>query len=132
MSEQQRMLLATLHHLLDDSVLLMGDRIPDKARSDASLSGRTLPWAYVRPTTVKHISDTLRTCDAYDWPVTIQGGMTGLAGGANPERHDVVIALDRFSGVEEIDTAAGTMTVKAGTILETAQNAAEEDRHGGY
>ncbi|MDB5552534.1 MAG: oxidoreductase [Rhizobium sp.] len=126
MSEQKRMLLAALQHLLDDTVLLMGDRIPEKARSDASLSGKALPWAYVRPTTVKHISDTLRACDVYRWPVTVQGGMTGLAGGANPERHDVVISLDRLSGVEEIDAAAGTITVLAGTILEVAQKAAEE------
>lgn len=126
MSRLQEDVLSALQYLLDDSVLLMGDRIPEKARSDASLSGNRLPWAYVRPTTLKHITDTLRACNTYRWPVTIQGGMTGLAGGANPKRHDVVVALERFSGIEEIDTAAGTMTLKAGTVLEVAQKAAEE------
>ena len=126
MGEDRRILLAALSELLDETVLLSGDRIPEKARSDASRSGRDLPWLYVRPTTVEHVRITLQACNAYRWPVTVQGGMTGLAGGANPDRGDVVIALDRLAGIEEIDTAAGTMTVKAGTVLEAAQKAAEE------
>ena len=126
MSERQDDLLTALQSRLDDTVLFVGDRIPEKARSDASLSGHDLPWAYVRPTALEHITAALSACHAHGRAVTIQGGMTGLAGGANPERHDVVIALDRFSGIEEIDTAAGTMTVKAGTVLEVAQKAAEE------
>jgi FAD/FMN-containing dehydrogenase len=52
--------------------------------------------------------------------------MTGLAGGGNPGKHDVVLSLERFSGVEEIDTAAAVMTVRAGTPLEMAQKAAAE------
>ena len=118
--------LAALWQVLDDSALLVGQRIPKKARSDASLSGRHLPVAYVRPTTIEQISTTVGTCNDHGVPVVIQGGMTGLAGGANPVEGSLVLSLDRFSGIEEVDTAAGTMTVKAGTILETAQRAAEE------
>ena len=111
---------------LDESALLTGDRIPGKARSDASLSGRHLPIAYVRPTTIEQISATLRICNEHRIPVVVQGGMTGLAGGANPIENSLALSLDRFSGAEEIDTAAGTMTLKAGTVLEVAQRAAEE------
>ncbi|MCB1444480.1 MAG: FAD-binding oxidoreductase [Rhizobiaceae bacterium] len=120
------MLLTALSGQLDETILLTGDRIPEKARGDASQSGRALPWLYVRPTTVDHVRIALGACNARRWPVTIQGGMTGLAGGANPERQDVVITLDRLAGIEEIDTAAGTMTLRAGTVLEVAQKAAEE------
>jgi FAD/FMN-containing dehydrogenase len=117
---------AALSQALDESILLTGERIPEKARSDASLSGRHLPVAYVRPTTIEQISTTLRICNDHRIPVIVHGGMTGLAGGANPVESSLVLSLDRFSGIEEIDTAAGTMTVKAGTVLEMAQRAAEE------
>jgi FAD/FMN-containing dehydrogenase len=118
--------LTALSRALDDSTLLTGDRIPAKARSDASLSGRLLPIAYVRPISIEQISATLRICNDHRMPVVAQGGMTGLAGGANPVENSLVLSLDRFSGIEEIDTAAGTMTLKAGTVLEVAQRAAEE------
>jgi FAD/FMN-containing dehydrogenase len=118
--------LAALSQMLDESTLLTGDRIPMKSSSDASLSGQHLPIAYIRPTSVEQISATLRTCNEHRVPVVAQGGMTGLAGGANPVENCLVLSLDRLSGIEEIDTAAGTMTLKAGTVLEVAQRAAEE------
>ena len=41
-----------------------------------------------------------------------QGGLTGLAGGATPRAGDIVLSLERIAGIEEIDTAAATMTVR--------------------
>lgn len=117
---------AALSDALDDSTLLSGDRIPEKARGDASLSGRHLPVAYVRPASVEEISATLRICNDHRVPVVVQGGMTGLAGGANAIENSLALSLERFSGIEEIDSAAGTMTLKAGTVLETAQRAAAD------
>ncbi|WP_409410902.1 FAD-binding oxidoreductase [Bradyrhizobium sp. sBnM-33] len=119
-------LLGALQQALGDQLVLTGERIPTKARSDSSHTGHHLPMIYIRPCSVEEISKALRVCNSYRNPVVVQGGMTGLAGGANPDPNDVVIAMDLLSGVEEIDTAAGTMTVLAGTILEVAQKAAEE------
>jgi FAD/FMN-containing dehydrogenase len=126
MSLHEEDFLGALRRILDPSVVFRGDRIPAKARSDASQTGRHLPWVYIRPRTVDELVTALRACNIYTMPVVTQGGLTGLAGGANPRRKDIVIAMDLLSGVEEIDTAAGTMTVKAGTVLEVAQKAAEE------
>ena len=117
---------AALSEALDDSTLMTGDRIPAKARSDASLSGRHLPIAYVRPTDVEQVAATLRICNDHRVPVVTQGGMTGLTGSANPAENSLVLSLDRLVGIEEIDAAGGTMTVKAGTVLEVAQRAAED------
>ncbi|MGA7778185.1 MAG: FAD-binding oxidoreductase, partial [Paraburkholderia sp.] len=55
-----------------------------------------------------------------------QGGMTGLAGGAIPRASDIALSLERLAGVEEIDPASATMTVLAGTTLQTAQEAAAQ------
>ncbi|AMA59999.1 FAD-binding oxidoreductase [Bradyrhizobium sp. CCGE-LA001] len=119
-------LLKALQQALGDHVVLTGERIPAKARSDKSRIGHHSPMIYIRPRSVEHISSALRLCNTYCSSVVVQGGMTGLAGGANPERKDVVIAMDLLAGIEEIDTAAGTMTVLAGTVLEVAQKAAED------
>jgi FAD/FMN-containing dehydrogenase len=119
-------LVRVLLDLLGEHIVLTGGRIPEKARSDASQTGRQLPMVYIRPRSVEDVSKALRACNAYRYPVVVQGGMTGLAGGANPGNRDIVIAMDLVAGVEEIDAAAGTMTVLAGTVLETAQKAAED------
>ncbi|MDE3815945.1 FAD-binding oxidoreductase [Sinorhizobium meliloti] len=110
---------------LGDAVLT-GDRIAERHRGDSSLTGRILPLAVVRPASVAEVADALRICNAHRQAVVPQGGLTGLAGGANPCAGDVAISLERLSGIEEIDAAAGTMTVLAGTPLEVAQRAAED------
>lgn len=112
--------------LLGPQGFLTGDRIPEAARSDASRTGRALPLAVLRPATVEEVSAALALCHAAGQPVVPQGGMTGLAGGANPRAGDIALSLQRLSGIEEIDAEAATMTVRAGTVLQTAQEAAEK------
>ncbi|MDH6268872.1 FAD/FMN-containing dehydrogenase [Rhizobium sp. SG_E_25_P2] len=119
-------LLQALLDALGEDVVFIGERIPAKAKSDESRTGHAMPTIYLRPRRVSDVSEALRLCNAARRPVTIQGGMTGLAGGANPDAGDVALSLDRLAGVEEVDRDAGAMTVWAGTVLETAQKAAEE------
>jgi FAD/FMN-containing dehydrogenase len=126
MSRHQEDFLKVLFSVLDETVLFMDDRIPEKARSDASQTGRTLPLVYIRPVSVEQVAAALRVCNVYGYPVVAQGGMTGLAGGANAGIDEIAIAMDLLAGIEDIDIAAGTMTVLAGTVLEVAQKAAEE------
>jgi len=47
-----------------------------------------------------------------------------LCGGGNPRDGELAISLERLSGIEELDTASMTMTVKAGTPLQVIQEAA--------
>lgn len=114
-----------LRTALGDDAVLVGDDVGDRYRSDASLTGTMLPKAVLRPSSVDGVAIALRICNLRGQTVVPQGGMTGLAGGANPNGEDIVLSLERFSGIEEIDASALTMTVKAGTPLETAQRAAE-------
>ena len=107
-------------------IVLTGTEIGERHRSDASLTGRELPKAVIRPKSSEEISAVLHLCNENGQAVVVQGGLTGLAGGANADSDAVVISLERFTGIEEIDPQAGTMTVRAGTPLEVAQRAAEE------
>lgn len=106
-----------------DSVFV-GDDIPAAVISDESASGTQRPRILLRPRSVESVSAAMRICSRHGQAVVPQGGMTGLAGGACPRAEDVALSLDRLSGIEEIDPDGMTMTVKAGTILQVAQEAA--------
>ncbi len=118
-------IIEDLRKALGDEAVLTGDDRGDRHRSDASQTGKALPLAVLRPATVEAVAEALRICNEHEQGLVPQGGMTGLAGGANPAADDIALSLERLSGVEEIDAAAQTMTVKAGTTLEAAQAAAE-------
>ncbi|MEI2298676.1 FAD-binding oxidoreductase [Ensifer sp. MJa1] len=107
-------------------IVLSGTDIGERHRSDASLTGLDLPKAVIRPTSSDEIAAALRLCNARGQAVVVQGGMTGLAGGANADGDAIAVSLERFTGIEEVDAQAGTMTVRAGTPLEVAQRAAED------
>lgn len=89
------------------------------AKSDKLVVG----VAYPRNT--NEVSDILRICHADGLPVTPQGGMTGMAGGAVPSVTSLLLSMERMRTIEEIDRVAATMTVQAGVPLQAVQNAAD-------
>lgn len=94
---------------------------------DASGGGRgVMPLALLRPASVGDIQAALAICFRYAIPVVPQGGRTGLSGGALPAADAVALSLSRYAGIESIDPVAGTMTLRAGTVLQQAQDAAEQ------
>ncbi|CAM2166401.1 putative FAD-linked oxidoreductase [Paraburkholderia sacchari] len=83
------------------------------------------PLALVRPRSIDDVSRTLALCTKLKQPVVPQGGLTGLARGAVALGGEIVLSMERFTGIESIDAAAGTITVRAGTPLQVVQEAAE-------
>lgn len=81
--------------------------------------------ALTYPRSTEQVSQILRYCNENNIPVVPQGGMTGLAGGGVPVTRSVVLSLERMRKIEEVDTAAATMTVEAGVVLEAVQKAAD-------
>jgi FAD/FMN-containing dehydrogenase len=53
--------------------------------------------------------------------------MTGLAGGAVPVVPSVLMSLERMRSIREFDRHAGTITVEAGVVMETVQQAADAE-----
>lgn len=104
--------------------VLTGDAIPPQHCTDWFNAHTHRPLALVRPGTPDEVARVMAICHRHGQPVTPQGGLTGLVAGATPNEGDVALSLARLNGVEEIDTAAGTLTVLAGTPLQTAQEAA--------
>jgi FAD/FMN-containing dehydrogenase len=117
-------LLADLTAALGPGAVLSGAEVPARAMSDASETGRHLPSILLRPTTTAEVSAALAICARHNQSVVPQGGMTGLAGGANPAKGEIALSLDLLSGVEDIDPEAACITLRAGTVLQVAQEAA--------
>ena len=106
------------------SDLVQTASIDHRFSGDWSSVAHIEPKAVVLPRTTNDVSLALAICNDYRQPVVTQGGLTGLAGGATPRLGDVVINVERMSGVVEIDRDAATITVWAGTTLQAAQDAA--------
>jgi FAD/FMN-containing dehydrogenase len=118
--------LQALRRTLGEGAVLVGDDVPERNRNDWSSQAPTRPLAVVRPVDAAGVSAALKTCAAAGLKAVPQGGLTGLCGGARPEDGWVAISLERMVGIEEVDPAGSTMTVKAGTPLEAVQRAADE------
>ena len=119
-------LLASLQEALGADGVRTGTEIGERALTDWTGQTPTRPAALLLPRTTEQVSRALALCHAAHQPVVPQGGMTGLAGGAIARSGDVALSLERLSGIEEIDPAAATLTVCAGTTLQVAQEAAAE------
>ena len=105
--------------------------------SDGDLSAWEVDWrkrshgkalAVVRPATTAEVAAIVRACAAANVSLVAQGGNTGLVGGSVPDASgsQVVLSLQRMTTVRATDTANLTMTVDAGCILQTLQEAAEQ------
>jgi FAD/FMN-containing dehydrogenase len=113
---------------LSPGAVVSGADIGARHHSDWTRQAACPPLAVLRPRTTEEVSLVLRRCHAASQPVVVQGGLTGLAGGATPRPGEVALSLERLVGVEDVDTAGGTMRVLAGTPLAVVQDTAE--RHG--
>lgn len=111
---------------LGTAQVLTGSEIAEKYKSDWFSYSAHTPSAVVRPDTPEKVAAVLRICCKYRQSVTVQGGLTGLVGGAAPRENDVVLSLERLNGIEELDPSAATITVRAGTPLQAVQDAARE------
>ena len=105
--------------------------------TDGDLSAYTQDWrkraqgkalAVVRPANTGEVAALVKACAAAGVSLVPQGGNTGLAVGSVPDASgtQVVLSLQRMNAVRALDTANLTLTVEAGCILQSVQEAAEK------
>ncbi len=82
-----------------------------------------MPHAVVKPGTPEEVSELLKICHANRIPVTPRGAGTGLSGGALPVKNGLVISMERFNKILNIDELNLQATVEPGVITEVFQNA---------
>src|ERR1044071_1837800 len=101
-------LIASLQEACSAPVLTGAD-ISEKHQQNCSAEAPGMPLAVVRPASTDEGAAVLRVCAAAGQPVVVQGGLSGLCGGANPRANEVALSLERLQGIEEIDAASMTM-----------------------
>ena len=84
------------------------------------------PDAVLRPGTAEEVSQIRRLCHEHHVPVTARGAGTGLSGGALPVHQGVVLSMERFNKIIDIDERNLQATVEPGVITEAFQNAVKE------
>jgi FAD/FMN-containing dehydrogenase len=118
--------------LLDDLRVAVG---PSQVLTEGDLSAYELDWrrryrgkalAVVRPGNTAEVAAVVRACARHGVSLVPQGGNTGLVGASVPDDsgRQVLLSTQRLQRIREIDTANLTMTVEAGCVLQTVQEAA--------
>ncbi|MGY4384959.1 glycolate oxidase [Pedobacter sp. UYP24] len=81
------------------------------------------PEVVVKPTNTGEVAALLKICNAHRVPLTPRGGGTGLSGAALPIYGGVLLSMEKFKSVIEIDTDNLQATVEPGVITEVFINA---------
>ncbi len=84
------------------------------------------PEVVVKPRTASEISEILKIANQEIIAVTVRGAGTGLTGGALPVCGGILISMERFNEILEIDTRNLQATVEPGVINEVFQNKVKE------
>ena len=120
--------------LIDELRALLG---ANQVLTEGDLSAWELDWrrrwrgralAVVRPGTSAEVAAVVRACARHGASLVPQGGNTGLVGGGVPDASgtQVLMSLTRLNRVRSIDRANLTMTVEAGAVLQSVQQAAAD------
>jgi len=84
------------------------------------------PEVVVKPGSAQEVSAILRLATRYGVPVTPRAGGTGLSGGALPVHGGILLSMERFNRILEIDERNLQTVVEPGVITQKLQEAVEE------
>lgn len=84
------------------------------------------PEVVVKPSNAKEISEILKLANKNMIPVTPRAAGTGLSGGALPIHGGIILSIERFNKIIEIDERNLQATVESGVINEVFQNVVKE------
>jgi len=84
------------------------------------------PSAVLKPMSVEEVSKIMRFCYEYEIPVSPSGARTGLSGGALPTHGGILISMEKFNRILEIDENNHQVTTEPGVITQVLQDAVKE------
>ena len=84
--------------------------------------------AVIRPASSAEVAEVVRLCAEAGQAIVPQGGNTSLVGGSIPFESgtEIVLNLGRMNRVRDLDALNHTITVEAGCVLQTVQQAAQD------
>lgn len=98
----------------------------EKYSHDETEDLRFLPAIVLKPETTEEVSAIMRYCFKHSLIVTPAGARTGLSGGALPVKGGVLLSMERFNKILNIDEKNHQVTTEPGVITEVLQNAVRE------
>lgn len=78
-----------------------------------------MPDVVVLPRTAEQVSEVVKLANRQRIPVVPRAGGTGLADGAVPLRHGIVVDVKRMDEIKEVDLVNHTVTVGPGINMQT-------------
>lgn len=108
-----------------DAVITANDDL-EKYSHDETEDLSYYPEVVVKPHSAEEISRLLILCNQYLIPVTPRGAGTGLSGGALSVLGGLLISMERFNNILNIDERNLQATVEPGVITEVFMNAVAE------
>lgn len=83
--------------------------------------------AVVRPGNTEEVQAVVKVCVTAGVSIVPQGGNTSMCGAATPDQsgEQIILSLRRMNRIRGIDIDNATMTVEAGCILQSVQEAAQ-------
>ncbi len=105
-------------------------------RDETAMAGYMQEWRQIwqgraplvlRPGSTEEVSRILAIANETRTAIVPQSGNTGLCGGQIPleDGSEVLLSLDRMNRILDVDASDNTITVEAGAILKSMQEAAE-------
>lgn len=90
----------------------IGDDYVDFLHDESRREGRADKIAF--PVSTEDVREALQTAAENGWPITVQGGRTGITGGCVPD-DGLILNLSRMNAIGEI--TGHRMTVQSGAVL---------------
>jgi len=88
---------------------------------DANPEKRARPEGMVSPKNTEEVAEIMKLAYAYDVPVTPRGGGSGYTGGCVPVQGGIVMAMDRFNRILEIDRDNFLVILEPGVVVKDLQ-----------
>jgi glycolate oxidase len=118
--------LPAIKTIVGDDAVVSNHADLEKYSHDETEDLHFYPEVVVKPKSPEEISALLKLCNEKVIPVTVRGAGTGLSGGALPVKGGLLIAMERFNHILNIDEANLQATVEPGVVTETFIDAVAE------
>ena len=119
-------ILAQIKSIVGAEYVFTDEESFEKYGSDETEKLHYSPAVVVKPRKAEEIGALMQLANKHLIPVTPRGAGTGLTGGALPHLGGLVIAMERFNSILEIDERNLQVTTEPGVITEVLQNAVKE------
>lgn len=119
-------IISQLQNIIGEQYVLFDEKNLANYAHDETEKLIFLPEVVIKPRTSKEISEILKLANKELISVTPRGAGTGLSGGALPIHAGIILSMERFNQILEIDERNLQATVEPGVINEIFQNAVKE------